>query len=406
MGERSLSLLLPYSLLLTSWRIIRHLGLKNFAGLMVIRFLLGVSESVVTPGFVMYTSMFYTRREQVMRTMMWGCMQGVFTIVASLMSYGLGHITNTALRPWMYIYLVLGLLSVIVGVSWLVFMPQTPNTARFLTHDEQLVAVRRVASNMMGIKNYQWKYYQMWHAIKDVKTWLILIFVLFTMLPNGGLTSFGSLVISGLGFNPFQTLLIGLPSSIVSSGSMVAWGLISLKHGNLRTLGMAIPLLPAIAGISAVYATMNTDANKYGRVVAYWLINSYAVTVRALFISTTMSFSLLLLEAVFRFSPILPPALPSPSRCDPRADLEANKTVAVRPNHRRTKHLGPYKARLHQRHDAHHVLCGQHRRPLLFPQRGCTALRPRHRQYPRLLLLRSTMRHSAALLHAVGESTS
>ena len=211
--------------------------------------------------------------------MLWGCMQGLFTILASLLSYGLGHITNTALKPWMYIFLVLGLLSLAVGVGWFLWMPQTPNTARFLTHDEQVVAVRRVVSNMTGIKSYRWQNYQVWHALRDVKTWLVLAFVLFTMLPNGGLTNFGALVVSGLGFNSFQTLLINLPYSVVSCGSMVAWGLLSLKYGNLRTLGMLIPLLPALAGISAIYGTMNTDANKYGRVVAYWLINSYAVTV-------------------------------------------------------------------------------------------------------------------------------
>ncbi|KAF7538360.1 hypothetical protein G7054_g2980 [Neopestalotiopsis clavispora] len=255
-----------------------HLGLRNFAGFMVIRFLLGVAESVVTPGFVLYTSMFYTRKEQVWRTMLWAAMQGCFSIVTALISYGLGHITNTALRPWMYIFLVLGLLSLIVGFGWLFYMPQTPNKARFLSAEERMIAVQRVAGNMMGIKGYQWKSYQIWHAIIDPKVWLILAFVLFTQLPNGGLTSFGSLVVSGFGFDSFRTLLIGLPSSVVSAGSMIVWGTFSIKHGNLRTWGMIVPLLPAIAGIAAVYGTMNTGANKYGRVVAYWLINSYAVT--------------------------------------------------------------------------------------------------------------------------------
>ncbi|KAK6075989.1 allantoate permease [Seiridium cupressi] len=255
-----------------------HLGLKNFAGFMVLRFLLGVAESVVTPGFVLYTSMFYTRKEQVMRTMLWAAMQGSFSIVTALMSYGLGHITNTALRPWMYIFLVLGLLSLLVGAGWLFFMPQTPNKANFLTPEERTITVQRVAGNMMGIKGYQWKTYQIWHAVLDPKVWLISAFVLFTQLLNGGLTSFGSLVVSGFGFDSFRTLLIGLPSSAVSAGSMIVWGTFSLKHGNLRTWGMIIPLLPAIAGIAAIYGTMNTGANKYGRVVAYWLINSYAVT--------------------------------------------------------------------------------------------------------------------------------
>ncbi|KAL3420353.1 allantoate permease [Phlyctema vagabunda] len=255
-----------------------HLGLTNFGGLMAIRFLLGVAESVVSPGFVLYTSMFYTRREQVLRTMLWAAMQGTFSIIASLLSFGLGHITNTALKPWMYIFLVLGILSILTGLGWIFYMPETPNKARFLSHEEQIIAVQRVAENMMGVKGYEWKNYQMWHAIKDIKTWLLLAFVLFTQLPNGGLSSFGSLVISGFGFNKFKTLLIGLPSSVVSAGSMIVWGYFSMKHGNLRTWGMIVPLFPAIAGIAAVYGTSGTGANKYGRVVAYWLINSYAVT--------------------------------------------------------------------------------------------------------------------------------
>jgi len=211
--------------------------------------------------------------------MLWAAMQGTFSILSSLLAYGLGHITNTALKPWMYIFLVLGILSILTGVAWLLLMPETPNQAKFLTHEEKIIAVQRVAENMMGVKGYEWKNYQVWHAIKDLKTWLLLGFVLLTQLPNGGLSSFGSLVISGFGFDSFRTLLIGLPSSVVSAGSMIVWGYFSMKHGNLRTWGMIIPLLPAIAGIAAVYATIDTGANKYGRVVAYWLINSYAVTV-------------------------------------------------------------------------------------------------------------------------------
>ena len=98
-------------------------------------------------------------------------------------------------------------------------------------------------------------------------------------IEDKGLTSFRSLVISRFRFDKFRTLLIGLPSSVVSAGSMIAWGYFSMKHRNLWTWGMIVPLLPAIAGIANVYATQGTGANKYGRVFAYWLINSYAVTV-------------------------------------------------------------------------------------------------------------------------------
>ena len=350
-----------------------HLGLRNFAGLMVVRFLLGIAESVVTPGFVLYTSMFYTRREQVLRTMLWAAMQGLFSIVSSLLSYGLGHITNTALKPWMYIFLVLGLLSIIVGFLWFFLMPETPNKAKFLTHEEQIVAVQRVAQNMMGIKGYQWKYYQMWHAVKDVKTWLVLAFVVFTQLPNGGLTSFGSLVISGFGFDSFKTLLIGLPSSVVSAGSMVVWGSFSIKYGNLRTYGMIVPLLPAIAGIAAVYGTMDTGANKYGRVVAYWLINSYAVTVRL--VPNSVALMMMLIHL----------------------------TVAIRPHYCRAEHCRTHKASNNQYSSIHHVCGCEHRRAVLIPKPGCTEVCARDHYYPGVFLCGSPLRHSLENIHDHGE---
>jgi ACS family allantoate permease-like MFS transporter len=179
----------------------------------------------------------------------------------------------------MYIFLVLGIISFLTGVVWLFFMPETPSTAKFLSHEEKVIAIQRVAENMMGVKGYDWKKYQVWHAFKDIKTWLLLAFVLFIQLPNGGLTHFATLVVAGFGFSSFPTLLMILPASVVAAGSMVVWGYFSMKHENLRTWGMIIPLLPAIAGMAALLGTSGPGVNRYGRVVAFWLVNSYAVTV-------------------------------------------------------------------------------------------------------------------------------
>ncbi|RFU24128.1 hypothetical protein B7463_g12209, partial [Scytalidium lignicola] len=253
-------------------------GCHSYAAILVVRFILGVAEAGVSPALLMYTSVWYTRDEQVPRTLIWSMMQGCFAIIGGLLSYGLGHITGTALTPWRYIFLVLGLLSVLLAAGWFFLMPESPVHAKWLTPEERVIAVQRVASNMTGVKSYEWKYYQMWHAIKDPKTWFLIIFISLHSMTNGGLTSFGSLVVQGLGFNKFDTLLIGLPQSIVSAGSMLVWSLLSRRFHNFRTIGMGLPLVIAIAGIASIYATRDSGANKYGRVVAYWLINSYAVT--------------------------------------------------------------------------------------------------------------------------------
>ena len=42
-------------------------AVKNFSGAVAIRFMLGVTESAVTPGFTLITSQWYTKREQGLR---------------------------------------------------------------------------------------------------------------------------------------------------------------------------------------------------------------------------------------------------------------------------------------------------------------------------------------------------
>ncbi|KAG7886135.1 hypothetical protein KL936_005052 [Ogataea polymorpha] len=262
-----------------AWGIIMlaHIGCKNYAGILVCRFLLGVFEAPVSGGFVLFTSLFYTRKEQVSRTMYWGSMQGIFYVIFGFITYGLGHAHNSSLKEWQLVYLVLGLCSVAIAFVWFALIPDSPDKARFLSKEEKIIAVKRVSKNMMGVKTNDWKYSQVWDCLIDPKTWFMIAFIIFSMIPNGGLTNFGSLVLKSIVHNRVQSIAIGVGSSFFSSGQMLIYSVLSMKYNNLRTIGMSAPLLLAIAGLSAVYATEDHGA-KWGRVFAYWMINSYAVT--------------------------------------------------------------------------------------------------------------------------------
>jgi hypothetical protein len=48
-----------------------HAACKNFAGLFAVRFILGMCEGSITAGFMIVSSMFYTRREQTARVGYW-----------------------------------------------------------------------------------------------------------------------------------------------------------------------------------------------------------------------------------------------------------------------------------------------------------------------------------------------
>lgn len=72
----------------------------NFADLMATRFFLGLFEAGCLPLFSIITSQWYRRAEQPLRIAAWYSTNGLATIVAAALSYGLGHIKSEVLFPW------------------------------------------------------------------------------------------------------------------------------------------------------------------------------------------------------------------------------------------------------------------------------------------------------------------
>lgn len=59
--------------------------------------------------------MWYNPKEMPARFGIWTVMNGALPIPMLLIYYGLGHVTSTAIKPWQYIFLLLGLLSTLTG---------------------------------------------------------------------------------------------------------------------------------------------------------------------------------------------------------------------------------------------------------------------------------------------------
>jgi MFS family permease len=95
---------------------------NSFGGIATNRFLLGVFEAVVNPGFVLVMAMWYRADEQPLRLVIYYCecswlismvatliisinsgMNGVAGIFGGLLGYAIGHIT-TGLEQWMYMF--------------------------------------------------------------------------------------------------------------------------------------------------------------------------------------------------------------------------------------------------------------------------------------------------------------
>ena len=143
----------------------------SFHSLLGLRFLLGSFEAMIAPACVAATTMWWRRSEQTLRTASWNAMNGVTFIVGSLFTYGLGHIHSNALYKYQIIFLFCGLLTVLYGFVVLVFMPDSPMSAKYLTDSEQVIATERLRANQMGVQSGVWKWDQVRETFLDLKTW-------------------------------------------------------------------------------------------------------------------------------------------------------------------------------------------------------------------------------------------
>ncbi|KAJ5662673.1 MFS general substrate transporter [Penicillium macrosclerotiorum] len=243
----------------------------NFAGIAVNRFLLGLVEAVVNPGFVLMMSMWYTSKEQPLRLEAYYCTNGIATMFGGLIGYAVGHIT-TGLPKWMYVFLIFGAFSIVTGIFALWFLPDLPSTAKFLTQRERAIAVERVAVNRQGVKNHKFKWYQAWQAARDPKTWLLFIMAVGAQVPNSALTSFTSIIVGSFGFDTLGTQYLQIPGGAVQFLTLILGGFIATKYADKfhsRTVCMIVANLTCIIGAGLLVGL--PSSNKWGRLVALWL---------------------------------------------------------------------------------------------------------------------------------------
>ncbi|KAK2773125.1 hypothetical protein FQN52_006101 [Onygenales sp. PD_12] len=244
---------------------------KNFAGMAANRFMLGLTEAVVNPGFVLIMGIWYTVDEQPFRLEIYYCMNGIGTMFGGLMGYAVGHI-NTGLQKWMYVFIIFGSISFAVGIASLIFLPDLPSTAKFLSEREQIVAVDRVAGNRQGVKNHHFKPYQAWQAVKDPKTWMLFIMAVGAQVPNSALTSFASIIVKSFGFDTLGTQYLQIPGGAVQfAGNLLGGFLVSKYAGRYHARSIAMILANSICIIGAGLLVGLPSENKWGRMVALWL---------------------------------------------------------------------------------------------------------------------------------------
>ena len=262
---------------------------KSFSSAMALRFIMGLFEGALTPSLTLMTGWWYQRREIPLRQCIWYSSLGLGGIVGSYISMGISTLPEDSTPArWEILFYILGGVTMLWSIIIYVFLPDAPSNARFLNERQRLIAVKRVVSNEMGIKNKEFKKKQALLAFYDPKMILIWVSVFAAAIPNGVINSFSTIIIEDLGFSTTRTTELKSVGDAIQVTALLIAGIITLNIPNTRLIVATVAnvLCTTCAACMAYLPRSNT----WGRLVCFWLVNSQSVgfTVSLITISSNM----------------------------------------------------------------------------------------------------------------------
>lgn len=303
---------------------------------MGLRFLLGFLEAISVPCFTVLVASFYKKEEQPPRngSQFWTSLHHINTFLTlslvifayfssifnGFFAWVIGYIPASApLLKWQYLYLLTGSINVMYSLFLWFILPDSPMNAFFLTPEQRYHATRRLAGNRTGIANKVWKWDQVWEALLDVRVWLIVLFNIVINIPNGGLQSFGSIIINNLGYTPLVSSLLTMPFGVLATGGAWAFSYIAAKWHNRRALTAALALLLPIFGTALVYGAprSNVAAQMTGLYFMYFYWREFDIIYMLEDYTNKQQLLMLLPYPLFRQTPLGVSHFPKVYRLNP-----------------------------------------------------------------------------------------
>ncbi|PNP58317.1 hypothetical protein THARTR1_01832 [Trichoderma harzianum] len=277
---------IPVQMVLWSVVAVSQCALTGRTSFLCTRSLLGLLEGGFIPDIVLWLSYFYTSRELPVRLSYFWTSLSVTGIVTSLLAFALLHLRGAnGWAGWRWLFLVEGLITLIVGLSSFFMMPasavQTKTWFRpkgWFTDREVAIVVNRVLrddpskGDMHNRKAITPK--RLWETLKDFDLWPLYILGMVVFIPPSPPGTYITLTLRKIGFDPFTTNLLTIPSNIFHIINLILITRLS-EWLNERTLVSMLQALWTLPCIIALRWWPGVMVNQWGTYALVTVLTSY-----------------------------------------------------------------------------------------------------------------------------------
>ncbi|KAJ4197245.1 MFS domain-containing protein [Fusarium falciforme] len=305
---------------------------KDFKGLLLTRFFLGITEAPFYPGALYMLSIFYTRKEIATRISILFTANICGTAFAGLIAIGVFEMSGVAgLSGWRWLFILQGIITFVISVMSAWILPDEPINTRWLSEEERELAHSRVAADTVQIKTNTTTWAGLIDACRDPRLW-VLIFMQHFHMAASNFKNFFPTIVGTLGFGRNVTLALTCPPYIVSGIVCIAWAANSGRM-NERTWHITVAKVIAVFGFILACTTMNVGARYFAMcafasgvyacnsVILGWVSSTCGQT------KEKKAISLAIVNTIASLSPIYTPYL-WPKSDEPRYTIAMSSSAA------------------------------------------------------------------------------
>jgi len=222
-----------FTAIIALWGIIMTLmGLvQNQAGLLACRWFLGLAEAGLFPGVNYYLSCWYKRSELGLRAALFFSAAALAGSFGGLLAAAITQMDGAGgYEGWRWIFIIEGLMTVFVGGFCWWMVHDFPDTARFLTPEEKLRALRRLkADGQASAETEKLSMKYVWAAVRDWKTWGYAVCYMGCLCPLYSFSLFLPTILLGMGYKGTKAQLMSVPPYAAAATLTVIVGWIADK---------------------------------------------------------------------------------------------------------------------------------------------------------------------------------
>ena len=149
-------------------------AVKNFGGLLTLRWFLGMAESAFFPLVIYYQTTFYRRGELARRLAIFYAASSIASAFGGLLAFGVFQIKGGSIANWRYLFIIEGSCTLLFSIVAFLLLPYNAQSAKFLNAEEKQLAFYRMQVDSSSVVDQKFVLRDALQIFKHPTSWMIL----------------------------------------------------------------------------------------------------------------------------------------------------------------------------------------------------------------------------------------